>query len=57
MSHALSIDLPNSKRSILDSCQNSPRILKNIFRKIILSEDKSEQAVLELIKKTLKEVV
>ena len=57
MSHALSIDLPNSKKNILDSCQNSPRILKNIFRKIILSEDKSEQAVLELIKKTLKEVV
>ncbi len=57
MSHALSINLPNSKRNILDSCQNSPRILKNIFRKIILSEDKSEQAVLELIEKTLNEVV
>lgn len=57
MSHALSIDLPNSKTSILSSCHNSPRVLKNIFRKIVLSEDKSEQAVLVLIEKTLKEIV
>lgn len=57
ISHALNIDLPNSKRIILDSCRNSPRILKNIFRKIVLSEDRSERAIVELIEKTLKEVV
>lgn len=57
ISSALDIHLPNSKKNILDNCQNSPRILKNIFRKIVLSEDKSEQAVSELIEKTLKEVV
>lgn len=57
ISHALSIELPDSKIHILDSCQNSPRILKNIFRKVVLSEDKSEQAVLVLIEKTLKEIV
>lgn len=57
ISYALEIPLPNSKKEILDNSQNSPRILKNIFRKIVLSEDKSEKAVLELIEKTLKEVV
>lgn len=57
ISSTLDIDLPNSKRIILDSCQDSPRVLKNIFRKIVLSEDKSEQAVLVLIEKTLKEIV
>ena len=56
ISHALSVELPDSKRHILDGCQNSPRILKNIFRKIVLSEDRSEQAVIELIEKTLNEV-
>lgn len=57
ISSALDIHLPNSRKDILDNCQNSPRILKNIFRKIVLSEDKSEQTVLGLIEKTLKEVV
>ena len=57
ITYALSINISDSKHYILSNCDNSPRILKNILRKIACSENKSIENVESLVKKTLREVI
>jgi hypothetical protein len=54
---ALNLKLDDSKDLIIESSKNSPRILKYIFKKIVISRDVSESAVERAIQITLEEVV
>ncbi len=55
--NALSINLAESKQYILENCNDSPRNLKNILRKIVIANDTNENTVQEIVKKILNEVV
>jgi Cdc6-like AAA superfamily ATPase len=57
LSNSIGIDLKDSKNNIIQSCNNSPRILKNIFRKIVASDDTRAETVSNLITLTLAETV
>lgn len=54
---ALGTNLEKFKSKIVESSNHSPRMLKNIFRKIILSHDLSEKSIAEIISKTIKEQI
>ena len=54
---ALNLKLDDSRDLIIESSKNSPRILKYIFKKIVISRDVSNSAVEKAIKITLEEVV
>jgi hypothetical protein len=57
LANALSLELDESKATILEKSKNSPRTLKNIFKKIVVSKDSSEVSVANAIKLTLEEIV
>ncbi len=54
---SLNLTLKKSKQTIIENSKNSPRILKNIFRKIIVFNDTSSESISIAIKKTLEEIV
>ncbi len=54
---SLSIDLEEQKQHIIESCENSPRILKSIFRKIIALENINPAAIINAVKITTSELV
>lgn len=57
LSTSLKIDLKTHKIDILDSCENSPRILKTIFRKIVALDNFNSDAIKNAIKTTTSELV
>ena len=57
LSTSLDIDLKLHKTEILDSCENSPRILKTIFRKIVALDNYNSDAISNAIKTTTSELV
>lgn len=57
LSTSLSIDLEKHKLDILASCEDSPRILKSIFRKIIVLDDINSDSIKNAIKATTSEIV
>ncbi len=57
LSQALNLELEESKSLIIEKSKKSPRILKNIFRKIIISNNSKRVAVEKAIKLTLEEIV
>lgn len=57
LSTSLDIDLKSHKTDILDSCENSPRILKTIFRKIVALDNFNSDAINNTIKTTTSELV
>ena len=57
LSTSLNIDLNSHKVDILVSCENSPRILKSIFRKIIALDNLNSEAITSAIKTTTSELV
>ncbi|MHB8260131.1 MAG: hypothetical protein ACYDEC_07660 [Bacteroidia bacterium] len=57
LSSSLNIKLEKSKESILKACENSPRILKSIFRKIVVIDNLSDEAIENTIKLTVSEFV
>lgn len=57
LSTSLNIDLKSHKIDILDACENSPRILKSILRKIIASDNLSSDSITSAIKSTTSELV
>ena len=54
---SLNLNLGDLKSLIIESSNNSPRILKYIFKKIVVSGDTSESSVNKAIKISLKEIV
>jgi hypothetical protein len=54
---SLSIDLKAQKRFIIESCENSPRILKSIFRKIIALDNLNSTGIINAVKTTTSELV
>jgi hypothetical protein len=54
---ALKLDLETSKSLIIESSRNSPRILKSIFRKIIIYNHSSAKSIKKAIDMTLGELV
>lgn len=57
LSKSLNIDLESHKIDILDSSENSPRILKSIFRKIVALDNFNSVAINNAIKTTTTELV
>ncbi len=57
LSKSLNLNLSESKTRILESSQNSPRILKSIFRKIVASNNLNVIAVEQSIKTVESELV
>lgn len=57
LSTSLGINLDSHKRKILDSCENSPRILKSIFRKIVVLDNLNSDTIINAIKTTTSELV
>jgi hypothetical protein len=57
LAKALNLELDNSKSKIIEESKNSPRILKNIFQKILISNNSSERSIMEAIKLTQSEIV
>lgn len=57
LSSSLNIDLELHKKDILESCANSPRILKSIFRKIIVLDNLNSDSIISAIKTTTSELV
>ena len=57
LAKALNLELDDSKSRIIEECKNSPRTLKKIFQKILISNDTSEKSVNEAIKLTQSEFV
>lgn len=57
VSKSLSMDLADSRDNIIRSAGDSPRVMKNIFRKIIVFGDISRDEVDKAIKLTIEEIV
>lgn len=57
LSASLNIDITESKSKIIEKSQHSPRILKNIFRKIVVSRRTNAESVDKAIIETLEEIV
>jgi hypothetical protein len=57
LSGSLNMELESHKKNIIDSCENSPRILKSIFRKIISLENLYTTTIDNAIKITISELV
>lgn len=57
LSTSLNIDLKSHKIDILNSCENSPRILKSIFRKIVALDNLNSDSIINAIKTTTSELV
>lgn len=57
LSEALNLDLSESKSVIIEKSKNSPRVIKNIFKKIIIFNDTSIESVNKAIVLTLEEIV
>ena len=57
LSNSIGLDIEESKDLILQSSENSPRILKNIFRKIITSDNTSPKTIANLVTLTIEETV
>ena len=53
---SLDLKLENYEKEILDACNYSPRILKSIFRKIILLESSNESSIKLAIKTAISEI-
>ena len=45
----------DSKSHIIQSIDMSPRLLKNVFRKILISPNKTKEDIMKITKKTLQE--
>ncbi|SEH07193.1 ATP-binding protein [Candidatus Venteria ishoeyi] len=54
---ALNLELEKSKSLIIENSENSPRVLKTIFRKILTSKDCSSKSIDKAIKLTLEEII
>ncbi len=57
LSHALDLDLEDSKTYIIEKAKKSPRTIKNIFRKIIVSDSFNEEVVNKAVSQALEEIV
>lgn len=57
LAKALNLELGDSKSTIIRESENSPRVLKNIFQKILIFNDTSENGVIKAIKLTQSEIV
>jgi hypothetical protein len=57
LTSSLNIDLEAHKKHIFESCENSPRILKSIIRKIIALDNTNPEAIVNAIKITTSELV
>jgi hypothetical protein len=57
LSSSLNMPLESHKNHIIDSCENSPRILKSIFRKIISLDNLNTSTIDNAIKITISELV
>ncbi len=57
LAKALNLELEHSKSSIIEASKNSPRVLKNIFKKIVIYQDSSKDSVAKAIKLTIQEIV
>ncbi|WP_196894171.1 hypothetical protein [Aureivirga marina] len=57
ISKHLQLNLDDSKKEIISACKNSPRILKNIFKNILLQNDNKKESISIAIQKTLNEIV
>lgn len=57
LSSSLNMELENHKNKIIGSCENSPRILKSIFRKIVSLDNLNTTTIDNAIKITISELV
>lgn len=57
LSSSLNLELDSHKNKIIDSCENSPRILKSIFRKIVSLDNLNATTIDNAIKITISELV
>lgn len=57
INHALKLGLENYKIMILESCAGSPRILKSIFRKLLLQQNLDEEKIKSIINTVKKEII
>ena len=57
LSQALNINLTEDKQLIIEKANNSPRTLKNIFKKIIISNNTNKASIDKAIRLTLEEIV
>ncbi len=57
ISEALNIDLSKMKSAIIEESKYSPRVIKSIFKKVIVYGDQSTESVEKAIKTTLDEIV
>jgi len=55
--NALSLDIEEEKSTIINKSKNSPRILKNIIKKILISNDTSKISISKAIKMSIEEIV
>ena len=54
---ALNLELEKSKSLIIENSRTSPRVIKSIFRKIIIYNDFSSESINKAIRMTLEEIV
>lgn len=57
LSKSLNLEIEDSKSEIIKNSKNSPRLLKNIFKKIVISNNSSLESVNNAIKQSLEEIV